>query len=190
MNPFELPLFVPALLVAIACAVAGADRVARATGASRLVGMLVIIAFGVVVAATLTPQASAFQGGVGSGTCDMTRLQPADLPEYLRVGETLGNVLLFVPLGFMLALLPPSRVRTGLLALAIVLPFVVEGLQLSLPAVDRACQGADLVDNLLGLGIGLALGALAGWVIRRTRRPGHPDPDGADAPASQPPAPR
>jgi hypothetical protein len=189
MNPFELPLFVPVVLVFVAGAVAGAERFARATGAARGLGVLVIVAIGVVVAATLTPSANAFRGALGSGTCDLTRLRPADLADYLRPGETLGNVLLFVPLGLVLALLPHSRTRTGLLALAVALPFVVEAVQLSVPGLDRTCQGEDVVDNLLGLGVGLALGALAGWVARGGRQPGRPDARDVDEPASEPPAP-
>jgi hypothetical protein len=187
MNPLDLPWFVPVVLVVTAGAIAGAHRFAGPTGAARARFVLVIVAIGVVAAATLTPQASAFRGELGSGTCDLTRLRPAGLDAYLRLGETLGNVLLFLPLGVVLALLPPSRTRTWLLGLAVSLPFLIEGLQLALPALDRACQGADVVDNLLGLGLGLALGALAGWVVRRMHPTGHRGPAGSDDPGREPP---
>jgi VanZ like family len=189
MNPLELPLFIPAVVAVTALALAGAGPLAHATGAGGVRCALVLIAFGVVAAATLTPQAPAFEGVHGSGTCDVTRLRPADLDAYLEGGEALGNVLLFLPLGIALGLLPPSRTWTWLVALAIALPFVVEGLQMALPALDRACQAADVVDNLLGLGIGLALGAPAEWGVRRGRQRSHPCPEEVDEPAREPRAP-
>jgi hypothetical protein len=185
MNPLDLPLFLPVVLVVATAAVAGAVLFARATGAAKPLGVFVIIAIGVVVAATLTPQAAAFEGVRGSGSCDMSRLGPADLGGYLEAGETLGNVLLFLPLGIGLGLLPTSRTRAALLALALSLPFVVEGVQMVLPALDRACQGADIVDNLLGLGIGLAVGASTAWVMGRVRLRADGPPERSDGPAGE-----
>lgn len=186
MNPLDLPLFLPVVVVVAAGAAVGGVLFARATGVPKALEVFVVIALGVVVAATLTPQAPAFDGVRSSGTCDMTRLGPADLRAYLRAGEAIGNVLLFIPLGIVLGLLPPSRTRTRLLALATSLPFFVEGVQMALPALDRACQGADIVDNLIGLAAGLAVGASTAWAIRRARRRGHRGAHGMDGPATEP----
>jgi hypothetical protein len=62
-----------------------------------------------------------------------------------------------------LALVPASSARTRLLVAAIASPFVIEAAQLLLPALDRACESGDVIDNLLGLGMGL----LAGWTADR-----------------------
>ena len=165
MNPLELPLFVPVMLVVTVLAIVGAGPVVRATGARRAVAVALVLAAGVVVAATLTPQSSALvDGEAGSGACNMGRLWPAAPWTYLVFGEVLGNVLLFMPLGVALALVPASAARNWLLLAAIASPFLVEAAQLLLPAFDRACESADVIDNLLGLGIGLLLG----WAADRS----------------------
>jgi len=69
-----------------------------------------------------------------------------------------------VPLGVVIGLLPCSRRKAALLVAAVALPFVVEGLQLVVTALDRACESADVADNLTGLVLGVALGSLAGWM--------------------------
>ena len=144
-------------------AVFGAGAIGPMVRAGRFTGAVLILAGGVVLAATLTPQAGAFHGEVGTGTCDLARFRLADPDVNLQLGEALGNILLFVPLGVALALLPSSSVRGWLLAAAIALPIVIEGVQMLAPVLDRACQAADVADNLIGLAIGL----LIGWVARR-----------------------
>lgn len=76
--------------------------------------------------------------------------------------ERLYNVILFLPLGFMSALV--SRPRAALIAAAIT-PFVIEGLQSGLP-LGRACDVMDVLANLLGVGLGFAVGALVRRSIR------------------------
>lgn len=73
-----------------------------------------------------------------------------------------------------IGLLPASRARNGVVIMALLLPPAVELTQGVVVALDRACQGGDVFDNLVGLGIGL----IAGWVIRSVwRRIGiGPDP--------------
>lgn len=164
MNPLELPLFVPVVIVVTVLALVGAGRVARATGARLTVAAALVVAAGVVVAATLTPQASALvYGETGTGACNLARLTPAAPWAYLVFGEALGNVLLFMPLGVTLALMPTSTVRHWLLLGAIASPFLVELAQLVTPMFDRACESADIIDNLLGLAVGFALG----WTANR-----------------------
>ncbi len=53
---------------------------------------------------------------------------------------------------------------------AIALPFAIETIQLLLPVLDRACESADVVDNLTGLVIGLGGGVVAGWLGRSLGR--------------------
>jgi glycopeptide antibiotics resistance protein len=84
----------------------------------------------------------------------------------------MGNVLLFIPLGAAIAFVPRSRRKVLLVAGGLTVPFVIEGLQLLVPALGRGCESADVFDNLLGLVIGLVLGAVTAWLLRdrRTRR--------------------
>lgn len=161
-----LPLFLPGLAVFALVATAGCRRLARALDARPAIAWMLVMSVGLILSATLTPQGAAFAGATGSSTCDLTRMGPATLSEYLTPGDTSGNVLLFIPLGVMIGLLPRSRGRAVLLVVAITLPFAVEATQLLLPALDRACESADVVDNLLGLAIGLALAMAGGFMAQ------------------------
>ena len=69
---------------------------------------------------------------------------------------------MFIPLGATIGLLPGSRRKAAIVIAAIALPFAIETTQLLAPALDRACESADVVDNLSGLAIGLVGGVVAG----------------------------
>ena len=84
--------------------------------------------------------------------------------EYLRVNDTSLNVLLFIPLGTLIGVLPRSPYRVPILIAAIILPFAIEVLQLVISPLGRACQSADVFDNLLGLTLGLGAGLLVSWI--------------------------
>ena len=84
-------------------------------------------------------------------------------------------MLLLVPLGLTIGLLPASRRKSVILVLALALPFIVEGTQLVAVPVDRACQAGDVFDNLLGLVLGLATGMSAGWLMGRRGVAGYLD---------------
>lgn len=152
----SVPLFLPGVLLSIALALLAAPALARRLGTNRANAALLILGVGVIVSATLTPQDGALSGAVGTGTCDLSRWTPAHLRQYLAGGDIEGNLLLFVPLGVAVGLLPSSSTRWRLLALGVLFPFAVEGIQLALPVLDRACESADVVDNGLGLLLGFA----------------------------------
>lgn len=76
--------------------------------------------------------------------------------------------MLFVPLGLAVGLLGRSPATTRVLVAAFALPLAVEAIQSLLPMLGRGCQSRDVVDNLLGLGIGVALGVLLS-VVRAGR---------------------
>ncbi len=131
----------------------------RALGVSPPIGWLILVGFGVIVSATLTPQREALEfAAAGPSSCNFGRLGPAELSAYLVRGETAGNVLMFIPLGVAIALLPRSRGQAGLIVAATALPSAIEMAQLLVPALDRACESGDVVDNLMGLAVGLAVG--------------------------------
>jgi glycopeptide antibiotics resistance protein len=86
-----------------------------------------------------------------------------------RFDDVAQNVLLFVPLGAIIASLGSRRISLTLLGAAIALPFVIELTQLVVRPLDRSCQSADVFDNLTGLLIGYAVIA----IVRAARRHGH-----------------
>ena len=155
----SLPWFPPALAISLVVGILAGGPVGRALGVGRVAGALLIVSLGLILSATLTPQLDALEiGQRGSSTCDFARVWPESLSDYLVPGEPTGNVLMFIPLGALIGWLPHSRSRAVLLVVAVALPFAIETTQLLLPVLDRACESADVVDNLLGLAIGLALG--------------------------------
>jgi glycopeptide antibiotics resistance protein len=167
-----LPWLLPAILVALVVGTAASGAVARVLGTRRIVGWVLLVSLGVILAATLTPLRGAFAGTLGSGTCDFSRLALPSIDDLLQPDDTALNILIFIPLGAAIGILPGSRRKTGILAAAIALPFAIEASQLLVTALDRACQSGDLVDNLTGLGIGLAAGVTVGWLVPGLGRPG------------------
>jgi len=160
------PWFVPGVVLALVLGAVAARPVARALSTRPAVAWLLVTSLGIALAATLTPTDTALtDGAISSGTCDLGRIGLAPWEELSVVSATSLNVLLFVPLGVAIGLLPPSRRRT-ILAAAVLLPLAIEAIQLLVPALDRICQSADIFDNLAGLAIGLVGGLVTRWVAR------------------------
>jgi hypothetical protein len=164
-----IPLLLPGLLLTVILAVAFAGPVGRWLQVRPWVASLLLVGFGLVLAATLTPTAGAFYDGVPSdGVCDLSRIGIAPIRELVRPTEASLNVVLFLPLGVAVGLLPRSRRALVVTIGAFLLTFIVEGIQLLVPALGRGCQSADLVDNLMGLVLGTAIGlVLRAIALRR-----------------------
>ena len=161
------PGFIPGLLVSIVLAGALSRRVGGFLQVDRALGATLVFSVLLIASVTLTPGGNAPRL---AGSCDLSRIGPPPLPDILKISEVSLNVLLFVPLGCGLGLLPRSRRKVVLLVAAMVMPVAIELFQLALPALDRACQSADVSDNLTGLLVGLVLGTMAGWAANRRRR--------------------
>ena len=160
-----MPLVYPALLVAAVVAALASPWAARRTGLARLPAGHLLVSLGAVLAITLTPGI----GGDFAGPITCQGLVPApSLSELWSLTSDNGqNVLLFVPLGLFIGLIPRRNVLIGAGAAAALLPFVIEGIQALLPAFARSCQAWDIVENVLGLAIGLVIGSLvAGEHVR------------------------
>jgi VanZ family protein len=69
-----------------------------------------------------------------------------------------------------IGLFPRSRRTAAVVIAAIALPFAIETIQLLLPVLDRACESADVVDNLTGLVLGLGGGVVAARLGRSLAR--------------------
>ena len=163
--------FWPGVFVSLALGIVFGRWLGRALRISRAVASLLIVGAGLIVSATLTPSREALtQGAVGSGTCEIARVGPASIAELLSFGDPTFNVLLFVPLGLAIGLVPASRRMAALAAVALILPFAIETIQLLATGLGRACQSSDVADNLTGLVIGLVIGVLARRVSPRAGR--------------------
>ncbi|MDR7253314.1 hypothetical protein J2X46_002299 [Nocardioides sp. BE266] len=98
--------------------------------------------------------------------------------EVLGLDQRTLNVLLFVPAGLFLVL-AVGRWWAGVvlapLGLGVLAAYslAIEFTQLQLARLDRACDVTDMVDNVLGAGIGFAIGVVLLPVVRpwRGRRP-------------------
>ena len=135
----------------------------RAIHASRGLAWALVVSTGITLAATLTPvHASLDPGAGGLYACDFARVGLPPLDELTRINDTSLNVLLFVPLGITLGLLPRSTRKLALILLAVALPFAIEITQAVAVPLNRTCQSADVFDNLTGLALGLLLGSVAG----------------------------
>jgi VanZ family protein len=165
-----VPLAALALAIAVIVAFALSPRLARSLHTSRAIAALLLMGFGLVLAATLTPDAAAFAGDASDGTCDVSRIGLAPMSELTRISAASLNVLLFIPLGIAIGLLPRTRAAAVVTIAAIALTFFVETVQLLVTVLGRGCQTADLADNLLGLAIGIVIGATAGWLFARMPR--------------------
>ncbi|MEA2538592.1 MAG: hypothetical protein QOF11_2826 [Chloroflexota bacterium] len=161
-----LPWFVPGAAISLVAGVVTAPAVARGLRAQRLPAWLLVFGLGIVLAATLTPVGGVFDDPAAiARTCDFSRIGIAPLGDLLRLGDTSLNVLLFVPLGIALGLLPGSRRKWIVVGAAILLPFAIETLQLLAPILARGCQSADVVDNLTGLVLGIVGATGARWLL-------------------------
>ena len=163
------PGFVPATTITVALALFLAGPVGDRLGCSRGVAWLLVASLGTILAVTLTPGRADPLPELppGSPACDLSRAGPAPWVEYLQLDETTLNLILFVPFGVAIALLPPSRAKAGIALSAVVLPFAIEGIQLGATPLGRACQGGDVFDNLAGLMLGLGAGTAARTMWRR-----------------------
>lgn len=156
-----LPWFLPGLAVTTVLALAGAGHVARRLRTRRWIAFLLLVSVGAILAATIPPDSDGFSGHPPPpGRCDFGRIGPAPMSHYLHVGDTSLNVLLFVPLGLVVGLLGRSPAAVRVLVGALALPVAIEIFQSLAPILGRGCQSRDVVDNLLGLGVGLTLGVL------------------------------
>ena len=164
-----VPLLLPGLVVSAFAAAVLAGRIGRGLRTSPLHGGLLVASLGLIVSVTLTPLNSAFQGEAGTGLCDMSRLGFAPLSDYGDLGEPGQNLVLFVPLGISLGLLPRSSARSRLILAALALPIAIEGTQLTLTVLDRGCESGDVIDNLTGLILGFGAGGIVRLLVSLAR---------------------
>jgi len=166
------PWFLPGVGLAALLGIPLSRLLGRTLHASRGLAWALVVGVGIVLAATLTPVRDAVDlPWLGPLRCDLSRIGLPRWRDLTSVNDTSLNVILFVPLGLALGLLPRSRRKAILVLAAAGLPLAIEIAQVVLAPLNRTCQGADVIDNLLGLAAGLALGSLAGGLVARRAAP-------------------
>lgn len=167
------PGFLPGFLVSLVVGFALGPRLARSVGGRTALGVGLVVAIGIVLSATMTPGPGGLAGSAsGSNSCDLSRFGLATGNQVARPGEVALNIALFVPLGFTIGLLPHHRTRVLAIVAALALPIAIELIQLLLPALGRACQSGDAIDNLSGLGLGVAAALALTWNLAGRTAPG------------------
>jgi hypothetical protein len=155
-----LPWLIPACLLALVVSTLASGRVARGLGVTRPVAWMLLMSVGVILAGTLTPVVVENRLDLSHpGSCNLSRIGLPSLIQLNWPGDVLGNMVMFIPLGFAIAVVPRSHRKAGVLVAVVALPFVIEASQLLVAPLGRACESGDVVDNLTGLFIGLAAGA-------------------------------
>ena len=161
LLPSSLVNFLPNLAITLALGMLigawAAPRLGlsrRATGALWLACVLVPLAY------TLSATRS---GGLGG--CEVG-LAPWESRSALLAHETRANVVMLMPAGAAALLFPSGPRRLAALGAALALPAAIEVTQMVVRPLGRACQGADVFNNTLGvlLGFWLAAGVWVLWV--------------------------
>lgn len=156
----------PGVVVSMALAALASTPLSRLLRIPRPSAWLLVTSVGLIAAATLTPISGSAPDGRLSSACDFSRLGPPSPSDFASLNDTSLNVLLFVPLGVALGLAVRRRAGLLLVAGAAAAPVLIEAIQLWVPQLRRGCQSADVVDNLLGLALGICIGSaitLVGW---------------------------
>ena len=166
-------LLPPGMLVALLLALVVYLVLRRRGHSSRALLSAVLTAWtGMVLLATLGPQRL---GPIqierhGRRVCAvLPHLSPWGA---LHDDQRLLNVLLFIPLGALVFVFH-RRAAARVAVMVALLPIVIESVQYVFRSLNRACDGTDVVDNWMGLVIGLAIGlvvAVPVWAGRKVRR--------------------
>ncbi len=160
----------PVLLVWMVAVALLSGRLARFLETQRWVAFLLLASLGLILSATLTPTTGELESyfhGISVGECDLSRLVPLSPREVVADFDAVVNILLFLAFGFALGLLPRTRRNLLIVLASFSLTFLIETLQLVQAELGRGCESADIVDNTLGLVIGLAAGAVVQAVVAR-----------------------
>ncbi|NYE36533.1 hypothetical protein F4692_001666 [Nocardioides cavernae] len=134
-----------------------------------------LVAIALVTLVPTRPDVGIVSAETRSETCSWDYGGPSGAAfEVLGLDQRTLNVLLFVPAGVFLVLVA-GRWWSGLvlaplgLGLLAAYSLAIELTQLQLARLDRACDVTDMVDNVLGAGVGFVVGVLLLPVVRPWR---------------------
>jgi hypothetical protein len=159
-----IPWFWPVTAATVGAATVFSSQVAMSFGSTRLHAFVLLVSVGGIVALTLTPA-----GDVGGHACRLPSSWPISLDDFAPPTDRGLNVVLFIPLGIALGLMPRSTVKAEAVFLAALSPLLIELTQ-SIAGLGRTCEATDVVDNLTGLAVGYLIAGVVGVVLRRWRR--------------------
>jgi len=161
-----------AAVVAVLLATSLRPRLGTATAVSFAGLLWSLVAIALVTLVPTRPDVGIVPAQGRSETCSWDYGGPSGGAfEVLGLDQRTLNVLLFVPAGLFLVL-AAGRWWWGLVLAPVGLVGLVaysaaiELTQLQLARLDRACDVTDLVDNILGAGIGFAIGLVLLPVVR------------------------
>jgi len=162
-------------VVAVLLALATRRRLGTASAVSVAGLLWSLAAIGLVTLVPTRPDVGIVPAETRSESCSWDYGGPSGAAfEVFGLDQRTLNVLLFVPAGMFLVL-ALGRWWTGIalapLGLAALAAYSlgIELTQLQLARLDRACDVTDLVDNVLGAGIGFTIGLLLLPVVRPWR---------------------
>jgi hypothetical protein len=160
--------FLPGLVIWMVLGAVLAGRVAAFLQTRRWLAFLLFVSLGLILGATLSPTTLVLESGASSSQCDFSRLGVLSAQELAADFDAIVNILLFAALGLFLGLLPRTRRNALLMLSAFFLTVLIELTQLLLPGLGRGCETADMIDNTLGLVLGLITGIVARMVLLRS----------------------
>lgn len=165
-----------AAVVAVLLALATRRWLGAVTAVSVAGLLWSLVAIALVTLVPTRPDVGFVPAETRSETCSWDYGGPSGAAfEVLGLDQRTLNVLLFVPAGLFLVL-AVGRWWAGLvlaplgLGLLAAYSLGIELTQLQLARLDRACDVTDMVDNILGAGIGFALGLLLLPVVKPWRQ--------------------
>jgi glycopeptide antibiotics resistance protein len=124
---------------------------------SRWLAFALLLSIGAILSITMAPYRGLLDFSAPS-VCSTSVHVLVRLSTLKYSNDRSLNVLLFLPFGFC-CLLPRRRsVAVALFVGAFFFPFAIEGMQYLLPMLGRRCDAADVIDNLIGLFLGGAIG--------------------------------
>jgi VanZ family protein len=149
------PWAIPALVATLVISLLLHRRLAKSFHTSPWFVLAFMLCLGSILSITLTPG-----DWHPAPYCSLRVVfpRPADL---FSMTERSLNIWLFAPLGLLLAFTPRPRLGALFFAAAMLLPFMIEGLQLVVPGIGRSCQVTDIINNLIGLFLGGTIGLSA-----------------------------
>jgi hypothetical protein len=165
--------FWPGVAVVLVMSWVLAPTVARLLRMDRRRAWLLLFTIGLVLAVEATPLRGPFGLDLtAQRPCDLGRRWFATLPEIAAMGDVTLDIVIYIPAGVAIALLPMTRRSAVAIAGVLALPGLIEVLQLVVPTLARGCQSGDAIDGLTGLGVGLGLGLVVRLLSRVLIRDG------------------
>ena len=158
-----IPWFWPVTAATVGVATLFSRQVARSFGCTRLHAFVLLVSVGGIVALTLTPA-----GDFGGHACRIPSSWPISLDDFVPPTARGLNVVLFIPLGVALGLMPRSPIKAEAVFFAVISPLLIELTQ-SVVGLGRTCEATDVVDNLTGLAVGFLIAGMVSVVLRRWR---------------------